>query len=130
MSKKYEIYSVEAEMFNCNQHYPDCIGFQLNWDANLGFGQLSFIYNTKTQKWSYDNECMSKEFCVAVLDKWLEGMMCKSKDEKIKELELEYEEFIKTEDGKKWLEDCKNRNNGQTGDCGDYIYDFYTEVLM
>ena len=41
-----------------------------------------------------------------------------------------YEEFIKTDSGNKWLDDCKSRNNGQTGDCGDYIYDFYPEVLM
>ena len=32
--------------------------------------------------------------------------------------------------GKKWLADCKSRNNGQTGDCGDYLYDFYPDVLQ
>lgn len=53
-----------------------------------------------------------------------------TKEERLRELELEYEEFIKTDSGKKWLDDYKNRNNGQTGDCGDYIYDFYPEVLM
>ena len=53
-----------------------------------------------------------------------------TREERLKELELEYEEFIKTKVGNKWLEDCKNRNNCQTCDCGDYIYDFYTEVLM
>lgn len=53
-----------------------------------------------------------------------------TREERLKELELEYEEFVKTDSGKKWLNDCKSRNNGQTGDCGDYIYDFYAEVLM
>ena len=53
-----------------------------------------------------------------------------ARKERLKELELEYEEFIKTDSGKKWLDDCKGRNNGQTGDCGDYIYDFYLEELM
>ena len=53
-----------------------------------------------------------------------------TREERLKELELEYEEFIKTEVGNKWLEDYKNRNNGQKGDCGDYIYYFYPEVLM
>ena len=77
MDKKYEIYNVEAEMYNCNMYYPDCIGFLLSWEANLGFGQLTFLYNTKTQRWECDSECMSKEFCVAVLDKWLEQIMSK-----------------------------------------------------
>ena len=53
-----------------------------------------------------------------------------TKEERLKELELEYEEFVKTDSGKKWVDNCKSRNNGQVGDCGDYIYDFYTEVLM
>ena len=53
-----------------------------------------------------------------------------TKEERLKELELEYEEFIKTDSGKKWLDDYKSINNGQTVDCGDYLYDFYTEVLM
>ena len=53
-----------------------------------------------------------------------------AREERLKELELEYEEFVKTDSGKRWLDDCKSRNNGQTGDSGDYIYDFYPEVLM
>lgn len=53
-----------------------------------------------------------------------------TREERLKELELEYEEFIQTEVGNKWIENCKSRNNGQTGSCGDYIYDFYAEVLM
>ena len=53
-----------------------------------------------------------------------------TREERIKELELEYQEFIKTDTGKRWVIDCKNRNNGQVGDCGDYLYDFYPEVLM
>ena len=54
----------------------------------------------------------------------------REREERLKELELKYQEFIKTDSGKKWLDDCKSRNNGQTGDCGDYLYDFYPEVLM
>ena len=53
-----------------------------------------------------------------------------AREERLKELELEYEEFVKTDSGKRWLDDCNSRNNGQTGDCEDYIYDFYPEVLM
>ena len=76
LNKKYIIYDVNTEMYICNQeYYPDCIGFQLNWTANVGFGQLTFIYNTKTKEWGYDSECMSEEFCKAVLDKWLSDVM-------------------------------------------------------
>lgn len=53
-----------------------------------------------------------------------------AREERLKELELEYKEFVKTDSGKKWVDNCKSRNNGQVGDCGDYIYDFYPEVLM
>lgn len=53
-----------------------------------------------------------------------------AQEERLKELESEYEEFVKTDSGKIWSDDCKSRNNGQTGDCGDYIYDFYPEELM
>lgn len=71
MNKEYEIYSVSAEMFLCNEHFPDCMGFQLDWEANVGFGQLSFMYNVRTKMWSYDSECMGKDFCMTVLNKWL-----------------------------------------------------------
>lgn len=75
MEKEYEIYGVEAEMFQCNEYFPNCIGFELNLDADIGFGQLNFINNTATKKLSYDTECMGKEFFKDVLDKWLEGIV-------------------------------------------------------
>lgn len=53
-----------------------------------------------------------------------------TREQKLKEIEMEYNNFIKTEDGKKWLEDCKTQNNGQTGGCDDYIYDFHPELLI
>ena len=46
MNKEYEIYEVKAEMFKCNENFPDMLGFQLHWSANIGFGDLSFYYNT------------------------------------------------------------------------------------
>lgn len=71
----YEIYNVESELFSCSQEYfPNCIGFHLTWEANIGFGTLSFRYDTKEHKWSYDTECMDKDFCMAVLDKWLDDL--------------------------------------------------------
>ena len=77
MDEKYEIYSVDAEMYNCNKYYPNCIAYVLKWDANIGFGELTFIYDTKTKEWSYDSECMGKDFCLAVLKKWLSDLMGK-----------------------------------------------------
>ena len=53
-----------------------------------------------------------------------------SREDRLNELELEYGEFVKTDSGKRWLEVCNSRNNGQTGNSGDYIYDFYPEILM
>lgn len=65
MDKKYEIYEVNAEIFKCNENYPNTIAFNLQWSANLGFGELAFYYDTVTGKWDYDSECMSKTFCRA-----------------------------------------------------------------
>ena len=31
----------------------------------------------------------------------------REREERLKELELKYQEFIKTDSGKKWLDDCK-----------------------
>ena len=75
MDKKYEIYEVQAEMFKCNENFPDMLGFQLHWSANIGFGDLSFYYNTAKNIWEYDTECMGKEFCNAVLNKWIEELI-------------------------------------------------------
>ena len=74
MGKKYEIFDVEAEMFKANKYYPNTIVFKLIWTANLGFGELSFDYDTEKKTWDYDSEGMSKEFCLAVLNKWLDDM--------------------------------------------------------
>lgn len=52
------------------------------------------------------------------------------------ELINKYNEFIKTEAGQKWKKDwqensCKdNTTNPNPGDFGDYLYDFYPELLM
>lgn len=79
MDKKYDIYDVEAEIYKANEHYPNTIVFRLKWTANLGFGELNFHYNTEKNEWKCDNECMSKEFCNAVLDKWLIDVIDKEK---------------------------------------------------
>ena len=55
--------------------------------------------------------------------------------EKMKELEIEYNEFLKTKCGQEWKVDwIKRYSNSEdikdAGDFGDYLYDFYPEILM
>lgn len=78
-NNKYEIYEVEAEMFKCNKNYPNMLGFQLHWTANIGFGDLSFYYDYVKKEWEYDSECMGKEFCMEILKKWLDTICDKDK---------------------------------------------------
>lgn len=48
------------------------------------------------------------------------------------ELKKEYEEFLKTEDGQKWIEEWKDasEDDADAGCFGDYLYDFHTEMLL
>lgn len=51
------------------------------------------------------------------------------------ELKVEYENFLKTKEGQEWKEDWIKRYSNpedikEAGDFGDYLYDFYTEMLM
>lgn len=48
-------------------------------------------------------------------------------EKRMKELELEYNEFLKTKSGQEWKEDCKYKTGD---DFGKYLYDFYPEMLM
>lgn len=76
MSREYEIYDVKAEMYECHPDIlPNTVIFKLHWSANLGWGELTFFHNEETEEWSYDSECMDKEFCAAVLNKWLDSIM-------------------------------------------------------
>ena len=60
----------------------------------------------------------------------------RSYEERMKELEIEYNEFLETKRGKEWKEDwiIKRYSNSEdikdAGDFGDYLYDFYPEMLM
>ena len=58
-----------------------------------------------------------------------------SYEERMKELEIEYNEFLETKCGQEWKEHWVKRysnseNIKDTGDFGDYLYDFYPEMLM
>lgn len=47
------------------------------------------------------------------------------------ELMKEYEEFLKTEEGQKWKEEWQHTTcDDESGDFGDYLYDFHTEMLL
>lgn len=50
--------------------------------------------------------------------------------EKEKELKEKYFNFLKTEQGRKWKDSWINRSSSDiAGDFGDYLYDFYPEML-
>lgn len=44
----------------------------------------------------------------------------------------EYEMFIKTPKGKEWIKKWENNTpqDMKSGDFGDYLYDFYPEMLL
>ena len=55
--------------------------------------------------------------------------------ERMEELEIEYNEFLETKRGQEWKVDwIKRYSNSEdikdAGDFGDYLYDFYPEMLM
>ena len=51
--------------------------------------------------------------------------------ERMEELEIEYNEFLKTKCGQEWEEHWKNEiGSDSCGDFGDYLYDFHPEMLM
>jgi hypothetical protein len=46
----------------------------------------------------------------------------------IDDIKLEFEHFINTDEGKGWISEWKAR--GGDGDLGDYLYDYYPEMLL
>ena len=55
--------------------------------------------------------------------------------ERMEELEIEYNEFLETKRGQEWKVDwIKRYSNSEdikdAGDFGDYLYDFYPEMLV
>ena len=71
-AKQIEIYDVNGEMWLCDpETFPNLVAFRIQWDSELGWGNLEFTYNTKTHEWNVDSECMSEEFCLAILKYWL-----------------------------------------------------------
>lgn len=54
-----------------------------------------------------------------------------SYEERMEELEIKYNEFLETKRGQEWKEHWKNEiGSDLCGDFGDYLYDFYPEMLM
>ena len=51
--------------------------------------------------------------------------------EREKELKKQYDKFIKTDKGREWQEHWKTTMGSDScGDFGDYLYDFYPEMLQ
>lgn len=51
--------------------------------------------------------------------------------EDIEDLRLKYEQFIQTERGKEWKHFWQSQTGSErSGDFGDYLYDFYPEMLQ
>ncbi len=54
-----------------------------------------------------------------------------SRDTKLKELEQEYHSFIETKEGQKWKTEWQMEHRFEDReDFGDYLYDFYPEILL
>lgn len=54
-----------------------------------------------------------------------------SREQRELELKCEYEKFLQHSDGKKWRKEWQERmRSDRPGDFGDFLYDFYTEMLM
>ena len=69
--EEYEIFSAQGELYSYDLQF----GLQISWESNIGFGQLTFIYDPESETWDCDTECMSEEFCKAVLNKWLHSIL-------------------------------------------------------
>ena len=80
-NKKYEIEYEVGEMYNCNENFNDWIGLTISWWAkDIGFGELSIYFNTKTGEWDFDDEYMSADFCKEVLAKWFDTITLQGKE--------------------------------------------------
>lgn len=54
-----------------------------------------------------------------------------SREQRETELRYEYEEFLKTSKGQEWKEQWNSRmDTDNTVDFGDFLYDFYPEMLI
>lgn len=71
--KEVIINDVELDSSFKNEKYE---GFTLNWDSNIGFGQMTFLKNGNNI--DVETECMSgnddKRFIKLVLDKFIEKL--------------------------------------------------------
>lgn len=76
MGNKYEIYEVEAEMFPANElYFPNKTVLILKWEANIGFGEITYTYNRETKEWNCDSGGKSNAFCVAVIEQWIKTIL-------------------------------------------------------
>jgi len=56
-------------------------GFRIEWDADIGYGQFDFFIEKEHPfNITIDNECMSKDFIKAVLNKIVDSSKLKSEE--------------------------------------------------
>lgn len=118
------------------KYYPDAISME-----------ISIEFPTNHIEANYANVCVSptredengtEEYDwndVNITNDEIEGLIKLAKtsnyEKRMKELELEYNEFLKTKSGQEWKEHCKHKTGYDLCyDFGKYLYDFYPEMLM
>lgn len=80
MNNKDEIFIDNVDLAYTFNGKDDENGFCLNWDSNIGFGQMTFIKRNDNgcSKLYVETECMSnnedKEFIKKVLEKFVEEL--------------------------------------------------------
>lgn len=66
----------DVDVYDVNLDYTFENGFALNWDSNIGFGQLIFIVDGNKIKVETETMCSNedKTFIKLVLDKFVEKL--------------------------------------------------------
>lgn len=118
------------------KYYPDAISMKISIEFPTNHDEANYanIYVSPTREDENGTEDYDWQDANIPNDE-IEGLIKLAKTgnyKKImKELELEYNEFLKTKYGQEWKEHCKNKT-GSDLCCvfGNYLYDFYPEILM
>lgn len=58
-----------AKVYNCEPFINESFrGFSIDYESDLGFGTVQLVFSQLTNARWVDNEYMSKEFCMEVLE--------------------------------------------------------------
>lgn len=67
MNDKYKDLQIDDVDFQASTNDTGC--FVISWSGNLGFGEFTIGKIGDDKSFYMDSECMSKEFCMALLEK-------------------------------------------------------------